>query len=297
MRDAEALATLTNLTRSNGKNSALRVLRAYVLLELGNATGALDDAKVAESSGVHTAYKCWFLAQVAYLTGDKTAVSVERIKHIGADPTYGTGAEKLGRALDRRAQSEASVQQDTLVERMPKARKIINISGSALVVLIGAAGSGKSTFARTLTFWQLEILSSDRYRGMVSDNEADQEATDDAFAVLHSVLEKRMRRGKLCLVDATNVRSEHRATLIHCARLYKRPTLAIVFETPEEMCVERAGNRAGRSVKAAVIQAQAKNMAPQTDDDLLREGFRKVFRLTPTDEVEIRRTLPVSGSK
>jgi thioredoxin-like negative regulator of GroEL len=99
---AEALATLTRLTKANGKNSALRILHAYVLLELGNATGALKDAKVAESAGTHTAYKCWFLAQVAYLTGDKPLCHRE-IDHIGADPTYGPQAQNLGRSLDTQA--------------------------------------------------------------------------------------------------------------------------------------------------------------------------------------------------
>lgn len=98
MQHAEALATLTRLTRANGQNSALRILHAYALLELGNATGALKDAKVAESSGTHSAYKCWFLAQVAYLTGDNPTCKRE-IKHIGADPTYGPQAQDLSRSL------------------------------------------------------------------------------------------------------------------------------------------------------------------------------------------------------
>ncbi len=95
----EALATLTRLNQANGKNAGLRILHAYVLLELGNATGALKDAKVAESAGTHTAYKCWFLAQVAYLTGDKPLCHRE-IGHIGADPTYGPQAQNLARSLD-----------------------------------------------------------------------------------------------------------------------------------------------------------------------------------------------------
>jgi hypothetical protein len=67
----QALTYLTGLTASNPKNSSLRVLRAYALLELGNITGALGDARTAEGSGTPAAYKCWFLAQVAYLAGNK----------------------------------------------------------------------------------------------------------------------------------------------------------------------------------------------------------------------------------
>jgi protein phosphatase len=179
---------------------------------------------------------------------------------------------------------------------MSKAAKILNIPGSALVVLVGVAGSGKSTFANA-HFLATEVLSSDFFRGMVSDDEDDQEASADAFALLRLALEKRLRRGKLCLVDATNIRAEHRARLLEYARSYKRPAIAIVFETPENICVARAASRASRIVDAAVIREQTKELAPQLDDDLLREGFVRVFRLNPAQQVEIRRTKTASRAK
>jgi len=172
---------------------------------------------------------------------------------------------------------------------MTKTPKVINIPGSAMVVLIGAAGSGKSTFANA-RFRATEILSSDFFRAMVSDEEADQEATDDAFELLHLVLEKRLRRGKLCLVDATNVRAEHRANLLAKASAFQRPAVAIVFETPLIVCVERAAKRVGRSVSAAIIRQQTKELGPQLADDLLREGFASVFHINSLDQIEIQRT-------
>ena len=98
---AEALAALTRLTQTNSQNSALRVLRAYTLLELGNVAAALDDATIAESSGGHAAYRCWFLAQVAYLAGNKPLCHRE-INHVHSDPTYGPEAEKLRRDVYKR---------------------------------------------------------------------------------------------------------------------------------------------------------------------------------------------------
>jgi hypothetical protein len=97
---AEALAKLIGLTASNPMNSALRIIRAYVLLELGNVAGALGDARIAEGSGgaLHSAYQCWFLAQVAYLAGD-TPLCRREIRHLAGDPSYGKKAEQLGDSL------------------------------------------------------------------------------------------------------------------------------------------------------------------------------------------------------
>ena len=172
---------------------------------------------------------------------------------------------------------------------MTKTPKVIHIPGSAMVVLIGAAGSGKTTFANA-RFRATEILSSDFFRALVSDDEADQDATNDAFELLHLTLEKRLQRGKLCLVDATNVRAEHRAKLLAKSSAFQRAAVAIVMETPLAVCVERAASRAERSVSAAIIRQQTKELGPQLEDDLLREGFASVFRINGLDQIEIRRT-------
>jgi len=104
-RDADALTSLTNLTRTNSKNSTIRVLRAYALLELGNFTGALNDATIAENAGIPAPYKCWFLAQVAYLAGNKPLCRRE-IKHVTFDATYGPKAKQLQNTLNAQAKSK-----------------------------------------------------------------------------------------------------------------------------------------------------------------------------------------------
>ena len=65
----------------------------------------------------------------------------------------------------------------------------------SLVVLIGPSGCGKSTFARK-HFKPTEVLSSDAFRALVSDDENDQSSTDDAFAALHFVAARRLARGE-----------------------------------------------------------------------------------------------------
>ena len=96
----------------------------------------------------------------------------------------------------RRADPDGGVRR-----RMSRALEIPELS---LVLLVGASGSGKSTFART-HFLPTEVLSSDFCRGLVSDDENDQDATGDAFDLLHYIAAKRMARGRLTVVDATNV--------------------------------------------------------------------------------------------
>src|SRR5438874_11341799 len=95
----------------------------------------------------------------------------------------------------------------------------LRIPKLSLVVLIGPSGSGKSTFARQ-HFKPTEVLSSDFCRGLVSDNENDQAATNDAFDVLHFVAAKRLAAGRLTVVDATNVQEEARRPLVALAREY-----------------------------------------------------------------------------
>ncbi|MCA1626541.1 MAG: AAA family ATPase, partial [Acidobacteria bacterium] len=85
----------------------------------------------------------------------------------------------------------------------------LTIPELSLVVLVGPSGCGKSTFARK-HFRATEVLSSDYCRGLVSDDENDQHATNDAFEVLRFVAAKRLRSGRLTVVDATNVQPEAR---------------------------------------------------------------------------------------
>src|SRR5215467_9736416 len=110
----------------------------------------------------------------------------------------------------------------------------LTIPELSLVVLIGASGSGKSTFARK-HFKPTEILSSDYCRGLVSDDENNQAATNDAFEVLHFIARKRLAAGKLTAVDATNVQAESRKPLVALAREFHCLPVAIVLDLTERI--------------------------------------------------------------
>src|SRR5881296_2677511 len=107
----------------------------------------------------------------------------------------------------------------------------ISIPELCLVVLIGPSGSGKSTFARK-HFKPTEILSSDFCRGLVSDDENAQDATNDAFELLNYIAGKRMTRGRHTVVDATNEQPEERKPLVGLARQHHFLPVAIVFDLP-----------------------------------------------------------------
>jgi protein phosphatase len=154
----------------------------------------------------------------------------------------------------------------------------------ALVVLIGASGSGKSTFAAG-HFLPTQVLSSDVCRGLVSDDVNDQAATADAFAVLRFIAAARLRAGRLTVVDATSVREEDRASLVQLARDHDVVPVAIVLDLPEGVCLERNATRPDRRLDREVIARQRAELRAGLSG-LHREGFRTVHRLGSVAEVE-----------
>jgi len=151
----------------------------------------------------------------------------------------------------------------------------ITIPDLSLVVLIGASGSGKSTFARR-HFKATEVLSSDFCRGLVCDDENDQSATNQAFDLLHYITRKRLAAGRLTVVDATNVQEESRRPLVALAREFHVLPVAIVLNLPEKLCHERNAARPDRQFGPHVVRNQAHQLR-RSLRGLEREGFRHVF--------------------
>jgi predicted kinase len=112
----------------------------------------------------------------------------------------------------------------------------------ALVLLVGPAGSGKTTWA-TARYRATQVLSSDALREMVSDDAADQTATRDAFAILHAIARARVGRGLLTVIDATNLLASSRRPLLELARRHGRPVVAVVFDVPLPELLARNASR------------------------------------------------------
>ncbi|MEN0128884.1 MAG: AAA family ATPase, partial [Brevundimonas sp.] len=160
----------------------------------------------------------------------------------------------------------------------------LGIPELSLVALVGTSGSGKSTFAAR-HFGRFEVVSSDFCRGLVADDENDQSASKDAFEVLGAIVGKRLERGRLTVVDATNVGREARKQLVDLAREHDVLPVAIVLDVPAAVALERNAARADRDFGPHVVKRQNEQLR-RSLRGLEREGFRTVHVLSGVDEVD-----------
>jgi protein phosphatase len=159
----------------------------------------------------------------------------------------------------------------------------LSIPEFSLVVLIGASGSGKSTFAAR-HFKPNEIISSDTCRAMVSNDENDQAASAEAFALARYIAEIRLRNGLLTVIDATNVQESSRKDWIRLAREYHCLPVALVIDTPETICTQRNRQRTDRTFGAHVIPQQISQLRKGIKR-LKQEGFRNIIQLQSEEEL------------
>jgi predicted kinase len=171
-------------------------------------------------------------------------------------------------------------------------REPIVLPQPALVVLIGPAGAGKSTFARD-HFEPGEVLSSDALRARIGSGEADQSVSRAAFGALHRALERRLAAGRTTVVDATNLRpAARRALLVRAARAGVA-AVAIVLDPPAAVVLARAAGRTDRIVPIAIVERHLAEMAGvRRPGTLEAEGFATVHRLDGVAELRGRIVRP-----
>lgn len=160
----------------------------------------------------------------------------------------------------------------------------LSIPDFALVVLIGATGSGKSTLAAK-HFLPTEVISSDRCRALVSDDETDQDVSADAFDLVREIASRRLKHRKLTVIDATNVRAADRKAWIELARRWHALPVAIVIDPGVDVCVERNKARPDRPFGAQVVQRMVSEVRRGLGR-LQAEGFRQVWKLTSAAEID-----------
>ena len=163
---------------------------------------------------------------------------------------------------------------------------VIDLPEPCLVVLVGAAGSGKSTLAARL-FDPASILSSDANRALLTGDEADQAVTKTAFAILHRQLTRRMVAAQTTVVDATNVTSFARRSLVRKATAHGVPAVAIVLDLPATLVLARNATRAGRIVPEAAVQGQLADLARSLRrGELHGDGFAAVHHLRTAEDLD-----------
>ncbi len=166
---------------------------------------------------------------------------------------------------------------------MDHGREIV-VPDPSLIVLIGAAGAGKSTFAAG-HFASDEVLSSDRFRSIVSGDEADQSATRAAFQRLHRAVAGRLAARRLTVIDATNVQARARRALLALADDAELPTIALVIDPPEAVVLAQNLGRP-RVVDPVVVRRHLDQLRASLEGSTLaNEGFADVIVLRDPAEL------------
>lgn len=165
----------------------------------------------------------------------------------------------------------------------------IEIPDPALVLLIGPSGAGKSTFAAR-HFNPTEIVSSDRCRAMICDDESNQAVSPAAFSLLHHIARARLALRRLTVIDATNLQAWARRPLLRMAASHRLPAVAIVFNLRLETCLAHNQARPDRLVIEAAIREHLdalRQALPQLD----AEGYAGISLLDESNvsDVDVRR--------
>src|SRR5829696_6537877 len=164
----------------------------------------------------------------------------------------------------------------------PTTRPLLRLPDPCVVVLVGPSASGKSTWADEW-FPTGQVVSADRLRALVGEDQHDQRAGTDAFAVLDLVLERRLRRRLLTVVDTLGLDRERRRGYVALARGHGLPVVAVAFDVPAAECRARNAARP-RPVPAKVLAGQLRRWAA-VRDELAEDGFDAVVAPGPVHVV------------
>lgn len=157
---------------------------------------------------------------------------------------------------------------------------VVVLPDPCLVILCGPAGCGKSTFAHA-HFVQTAVVSSDRCRALIADDEQELRVSGAAFALFHQIIDSRLRFRRLTVADSTALHPDARRELRRIARRWKTPTTLLAFDIPEETCILWNARR-GRRVARAVIHRQWQQLQSALRR-VPQEGYEQVVMLGPAD--------------
>lgn len=160
----------------------------------------------------------------------------------------------------------------------------IQVPENSLILMVGASGAGKSTWANK-HFGEFAVVSSDRCRAMISDDPTNQEVTAAAFKLLHQIVRERLANKRIVVVDATNVKPSSRQEFFALAREFRAPLIAVVINPPLEV-VKRQNLSRKHVVPEAVVERHFAQLT-QTLVEIVKEPFDHVYTVDGSESVDI----------
>ena len=155
-------------------------------------------------------------------------------------------------------------------------------------LMVGLAGSGKSTIAKEIEYAirmsspkydeygradKVVLISSDDIREEILGDVNDQTQNDKVFSHIHKLIKQAVRDYNHIIVDATNLTIKNRRALLNCLDDKKDyHKIAHIVNTPIEKCKENNSKR-DRKVPEYVIDNQAKKF----EIPFANEGFNSIF--------------------
>lgn len=157
-----------------------------------------------------------------------------------------------------------------------------------LIIMVGAPGSGKSTFtAKVAEYENAIIISRDEIRfSLLKENENYFSKEKEVFNTYSSRILWALNKGYNVIADATHLNRKARLKLLRTIPSAVYATLeAIWLNTPLSECLLRNANRTGRAlVPETNLISMYKNIEPPS----LSEGFDRIYIVQPDAKIEIK---------
>lgn len=137
------------------------------------------------------------------------------------------------------------------------------------IMLVGAPGSGKSTFAKANS--KAVVVSSDSIRESLYGSEETQGNPGEVFEIAHNHITEALERGQSVIFDATNMRRKHREAIMNKIKHFHVTKICVIFAEPYGVLCGQNNERA-RRVPEDVIWRMIENFEMPT----LSEGFDEI---------------------